>query len=138
MIRRGPGNHDGFTLLELAVALVIMAVLLALAVAGYRQYVQRVERAEAIRLILAVAACQERTRGNLGVYDTTSCLDTMGSSAYDLRIEPEGESSTNRYTIFAEPKISTGNTCGGLSLDHTGARAIGNEEGVLTDCWGGR
>lgn len=128
----------GFSLLELVVALAVMAVLLTLAIPSYRQYTQRAERAEAIRLILAVADCQERIRALSGLYDTTMCLGDMESDSYKLRIEPAANTSTPIFEIVAVPERSEGNTCGSLSLDHTGNRSISNQNGTLSACWGGR
>jgi type IV pilus assembly protein PilE len=128
----------GFSLLELVVVLALMAVLLTIAVPSYRQYVQRTERAEAIRLMLAIAGCQERTRANTGFYDTTKCLDGLSHNSYSLQIRSTGIPSSPGFTVTAEPNIFEGNDCGTLGLDHTGARSITSENGTLSACWGGR
>ncbi len=129
---------SGFSLLELVVVLAVMAVLLTIAVPSYQQYIQRAERAEAIRLMLAVAGCQERVRAANGLYDTTQCLDGFGSDAYELRIDPAENTSAPGFAIVAVPQRSEGNACGALGLDHTGSRSIGNKNGTLSACWGGR
>jgi type IV pilus assembly protein PilE len=128
----------GFSLLELAVVLALMAVLLTIAIPSYRQYVQRAERAEAIRLMLAIAGCQERIRANTGFYDTTQCLDGMSHNSYSLRIQSTGIPSLPGFAVTAEPNNPEGNDCGTLGLDHTGARSITSESGTLSKCWGGR
>jgi type IV pilus assembly protein PilE len=128
----------GFSLLELVVVLALMAVLLTIAIPSYRQYVQRAERAEAIRLMLAVAGCQERIRTNTGIYDTTQCLDGMSHASYSLRIESTGTPPASGFAVTAEPTNIEGNDCGTLSLDHTGARGITSLTGTLSECWGGR
>lgn len=128
----------GFTLLELVIVLAVMAVLLTLAVPAYRQYVVRVERTEAIRLLLAVADCQERIRAEHGNYDTTQCLDGTLNDDYEIRLEPADTRSTSRFIVLAEPNQSDGNRCGALGLDHTGTQSISAEKGDLSDCWGGR
>ena len=128
----------GFSLLELMVVLALMAVLLTVAIPSYRQYIQRGERAEAIRLMLAIAQCQERIRANTGYYDTTQCLDGMDHASYSLRIQPIGTPGSPVFEVVAEPNEPEGNTCGALSLDQTGARGITSESGTLSACWGGR
>jgi len=128
----------GFSLLELVVVLAVMAVLLTLAIPSYRQYTQRAERAEAIRLMMAVAGCQERIRALSGLYDTTQCLGGVESDSYKLRIEPAANTASPIFEIVAVPEHGEGNTCGSLGLDHTGNRSISNENGTLSACWGGR
>lgn len=132
-----PG-YRGVTMLELVVVLAVMAILLAIAVPSYRQYVQRGERADAIRAILAVAGCQERIRLNQGSYDTTRCLDEAEISSYRIRVEPVEKTGSSVYTVVASPLQTEGNSCGALSLDHTGARSISLQEGSLQACWNGR
>jgi Tfp pilus assembly protein PilE len=112
--------------------------LLAIAVPSYRHYAQRVERADAIRSLLAVAGCQERIRANTGFYDTTRCLDGLENAAYSFRVNPSGDTSSSRFEVIAEPSRSNGNDCGTLSLDHTGTRGISSEKKTLSACWGGR
>jgi type IV pilus assembly protein PilE len=129
----------GFTLLELVTVLAIVAVLLALAVPGYQRFAQRAERAEAVRTLLAAAACQERIRAQTGYYDTTRCLDGAASANYALRIEPADSGAAVTFTLIAEPLRPRANdTCGSLSLDQAGTRAIGGNAGELAACWGGR
>lgn len=136
---RRPHEDFGFSLLELVIALAVVAILLALAVPAYQRYVQRGERAEAVRLLLAAAACQERVRAQGGYYDTSRCLDDASAAAYDLRIEPPGENASLAFTLVAEPKQLRGDDpCGSLSLDQAGTRGIGGSAEQLAACWGGR
>jgi len=128
----------GFSLPELVIVLAVMALLLTLAVPTYRQYVQRAERADAIRSLLAVAGCQERIRSNTGFYDTTRCIDGLSNAAYRFQVEPPEDTSSFGFEVIAVPSHSQGNDCGALSLDHTGTRSISLDSGTLSACWGGR
>ena len=131
--------RPGFTMLELVTALAIVAVLLALAVPGYQRYLQRAERAEALRALLAAAACQERVRAQGGYYDTSRCLDHGALAAYTIRIEPPDNDSALTFTLLAEPiKPRAGDPCGSLSLNQAGTRGISGDAGALAACWGGR
>jgi len=129
---------DGFSLPELVIVLAVLAVLLTIAVPSYQHYVGRVERADAIRLLLSVAGCQERIRANTGFYDTTQCVGGLDNDAYGFRIQPPGSTSSSGFEVIAEPKHENGSGCGALSLDHTGTRNAGSEKGTLSTCWGGR
>lgn len=128
-----------FTLLELAVVLVVLAVLVTLAVAAYGNHVVRAQRAEAVRMLLSAAACQERLRSSTGAYDATQCVDGTAGSAYDLRVEPPGEPLTEGYTLIAQPHSRhPADRCGALTIDQSGQRSIEGEESLTSACWGGR
>lgn len=66
--RRSRRLARGFTLLELMIALVIMALILALAFPSYMSTVRKSRRAEAIGALTAVQQAQERFRANRATY----------------------------------------------------------------------
>ena len=132
-------SSHGVTFIELVVVVAIMAVLTALAVPSYQRYVQRGHRADAIRVLLEMAACQERVRAEAAYYDTNRCVENSGSAHYQFSFEPEGQSQTLAFRAIASPNGSAGEDgCGDLELDHTGNRGIGGSEDRLMACWGGR
>ena len=132
-------DDSGFSLLELMIVLLVFAVLLAMAVPSYQRYAQRAERAEAVRLLLATAACQERLRADTGYYDTSACLEGAGSDHYSIRAEPVGQAALLAYRLVAEPVHSReDDPCGSLSLDQAGTRGISGAADALAGCWSGR
>ena len=132
-------TRNGFTLLELLIAMLILGILLGIALPSYQRYVQRGQRAEAVRLLLAAAACQEHIRSSSGFYDTTRCTEQFGIESYHLRIEPAGARTATAFTLTAEPRsIRDDDACGALSLDQAGTRSITGHDSALTACWGGR
>jgi type IV pilus assembly protein PilE len=135
--RRTPTS--GFTLLELMIALLIVAILLGLALPSYQHYVQRGQRAEAVHMLLRAAACQERVRARSGYYDTSRCLDAFRSRYYSLRVVPPADTAAPGFRLIAEP-LSAGpeDACGALSLDQAGRRGITGSALNLAACWGGR
>lgn len=143
---RGSGEPEcprlssrAYTVLDLLAALAIMGILLALAIPSYQRYAQRGYRAEAVRLLMAAAACEERIRANTGFYDTSRCATTPGGDHYAIRIEPSGQIAATEFTLVAEPlRAAANDPCGALTLDQAGTRGITGEPSALADCWGGR
>jgi prepilin-type N-terminal cleavage/methylation domain-containing protein len=75
MLRR-MRNEKGFTLVELAVVIVIIGVLAAFAVPRFRDATERSKAAEAFNYLAAVRASQERYQPRQGTYtDDLSKLD---------------------------------------------------------------
>ena len=129
----------GFTLLELTIVVLIISILLGLAVPSYQRYLQRGHRAEAVRMLLAAAACQERIRAVTGFYDTTRCLDGSGDARYRLSFVPADRASTMVFTLLAEPPAdSTSDDCGTLTLDQSGRRGNAVGASATRECWAGR
>jgi len=131
-------NTNGFSLLELVIVLAVISVLLTLAIPSYQRYTQRVHRAEAIRMMLAIADCQERIRASTGFYDTSSCGEGFASDSHELRIEPPDSTGSMKFTIIAQLRQGNDDTCGNLSLDQAGTRGVSGSQAILNKCWGGR
>ena len=129
----------GFTVLELLIVVAIIAILLALAVPSFQQYLLRGHRAEAIHSVLAIAGCQERKRAATGYYDTTRCIGDFANGRYVFALSPADETRALEFTATATPKHkSSRDLCGRLGIDQAGSRSIGGEPEHLTACWGGR
>ena len=133
-----PGNA-GLTLVEILVVVAIAAILLAIAVPAYQVYLIRGHRADAVRAMLGVAACQERVRAGSGFYDTARCLDGFALQHYVLSIEPRGQAAALAFTVVATPlHAAAGDTCGTLYLDQIGTRRISGDPDRVAGCWGGK
>ena len=132
-------EHRGFGLLELVIAMAVVAVLLGVAIPSYQQYASRAHRAEAIRTLLAAAGCQERIRAQSGYYDTSRCASGLDDRHYSYLIEPVGAPASPTFRLVAIPRASAlADGCGSLTLDHTGMRAASGAGASVADCWGGR
>ncbi|MGD8356828.1 MAG: type IV pilin protein [Lysobacterales bacterium] len=126
------------SLLDLVIALAIAAILLGVAVPSYHRHLERTDRADAIRRLLAAAGCQERVRASAGHYDTTRCADG-GGDAYTIRFIPPDEPETLTFSVIATPSDpDSSDSCGSLQLDQSGHRSISGPDGSLAACWGGR
>ncbi len=104
----GQANHRwaGMTLVEIVLVVGLLGLLLSFAMPTYQGYLERGHRVEAIRLLLAAAACQERQRARRGTFDTTRCAGHSNKEFYRLTIEPEGQSSSDVLSevILSNPK----------------------------------
>ncbi len=128
---------SGFTLIELMITVVIVAILAAIALPSYRQYVLRSNRAVAEAFMLEVANRQERYLLDKRAY--ASSLTALGMSAgadvsSNYTVAVTSPSSVS-YTITATPigaQLSGDAACGVLTLDQLGAKTAA---GGGSDCW---
>ncbi len=63
-----PAKQTGFTLIELMVSMVIIAIIMTVAIPSYRGYIQRANRADATTALLRITAGQERFFIQNGTY----------------------------------------------------------------------
>jgi type IV pilus assembly protein PilE len=87
-----PGRMAGFTLIELVIAMLIVAMLAAIAIPGYSSYVRKARRTDAKSALLNLASLEERYFSTQNTYSTTST--DLGYPAWPVTI-------TNEYTIPA-------------------------------------
>ncbi|NUO73961.1 MAG: prepilin-type N-terminal cleavage/methylation domain-containing protein [Frateuria sp.] len=132
----------GFTLIELVVVVLIIAILAAVAIPSYRKYVVRSHRVDAQRALTELAARQERFlysnnqyADNLGALGGSS---SMAGSYYSVSVAGTSSAGTT-YSVTA---TATGSQqqddkqCQTLSLDQAGRQ---NSTGTTANdpaCWG--
>ena len=130
-------NQRGFTLIELIVTMVIIAILTAIAIPNYTAYIQRSNRSDARSALLEAATWMERWRTERGRYDTPGSPGTPPAVFPFAQVPPAPATAKytiglatplvpipgTTYTITAVPTgTMTGDPCGNLSIDQTGAR----------------
>lgn len=98
-------STQGFTLIELMIAVVIAGVLAAIAIPSYQYYVRKSRRADAHAALQTLQLAQERYRTNHTSYasDLASLPGGITLSAdghYQLSIDP-GTASGSSYTVRA-------------------------------------
>lgn len=133
------GRHNGWTLVELMVALTIAAILLSIAYPAYTEQVRKSRRADGHALLFTAAQREQQffTVNN-------QFTDTIGTGGLELSASSqEGyytlsiTATTNTYTLTATREApQTGDTrCGDLTLNHLGVK--GNSGGSLSPerCW---
>jgi type IV pilus assembly protein PilE len=136
----------GFTLIEVMITVVIVAVLAAIAYPSYTNHLRKSARAEAKVRLTQIAQLQERhfTEKNTYTTDIAALLGVTGtvysnsnndaSSGYQITAAA-GDSSTidKSFKLEAVPQgAQTSDTCGTLRLLHTGKK---EKTGSGTQCW---
>ncbi|QNK00491.1 type IV pilin protein [Dyella telluris] len=130
-------NH-GFTLVELAITMVILAILASLALPSYRQYILRGHRADATRALQDVASREESYFfSNSGYTASLTTLGTNSSVAGQYFTVTLASSSSSVYTATATAQGSQAKDalCTSFSIDQVGRKTV-TGTGSPTDCWG--
>jgi type IV pilus assembly protein PilE len=135
-------QQRGFTLIELVVVMVIIAILAAVAIPNYTEYVQRGRRQEAKAMLLQIAQWQERLRTQTNSYATATAqlppaFQTVlinGVAAYNVTIN--AGATANAYALNAtRAGVMTNDACGDFLLDNLNVRGLANNTRTLQECW---
>ncbi len=133
-------KSPGFTLIEVMLVVALVAILTAIALPNYQEYVRRAGRAEGRAALLQAAQWMERAATATGTYPLTAsfptALATLPSGRYTVALVSVGGAS---FTLTATPaKGQLGDSCGNYTLTHTGLRgAAGQTAGaIVAECWG--
>ncbi|MEJ8794822.1 type IV pilin protein [Trinickia caryophylli] len=143
-------RKGAFSLLELMIALAIVAVVTAYAMPAYRAYAARGYRMDAMLTLYRAAHFIETARPARtahGAADTLPAgLDRVppqGPAVYRLHLQP-ADAGNGGYAIEAVPSaggLMAGDRCGTFVLEATGRRA-NRVSGVsaleIEDCWRAR
>lgn len=122
----------GFTIVELMIVLIIVAILLALAYPSYIQYVRKSKRGEAQQLLMNWSVNQEIWRSNNPQYATTAQLAVPTNDNYTFTLPAR---SATVYTLQA---AATGDQASDVARDGTSCTPLTlNQNGVKAPaaCW---
>lgn len=114
---RGMRPAPGFTLIELMVAVVVVAVLAAVALPAYFDSVRKSRRGDAVALVAQVAQAQERWRANNNNFATdfgTTVLNVRSTAASGVTTLTEpyysitipSAAAPSAYTVRAEARAA--------------------------------
>jgi type IV pilus assembly protein PilE len=130
----------GFTLIELMIVTVVVAILAAIAFPSYTDYVRKTKRSDATASFVQIQQAQERWRANNAIYTSNlsdiSVTAVTSSGLYDLAL------SSNSGTGY----IATATAINGKSQynDHVGTTSCrtltvtvtnGSAVNTPTECW---
>lgn len=123
---------QGFTLVEVMIAVAIIAILSAIAYPSYTRYVQRAACEDAKGTVTGAASLMERFRAQNNTYlngDTSTGFYTQSPVSGKQQYSISAEATATTYTITASP-TGTQAGPGTLTLDNTGTRG-----GTMAAAW---
>ena len=132
-------SKKGFTLVELMIAVAIVAILVALALPSYSRYIRKANRGEAQQLLMNWANNQEIWRANHTEYADDTQL-VPGHERYTFSLS---NNSATTFTLTATAKddqlkdTERGQSCTPLTLDQSNTKGPQyTVNGTLTTfCW---
>ena len=136
-------KHSGFTLIELMIVVAIAAILTAVAIPSYRQYVMQSHRSVAKSTLLEMASREDSfytlnnsypaSATSLGYSTATVTVPDATSSYYQVSVVT-GNAST--YSLQAVPVGSQSNdSCGTYTLNNLGQQGNSGNTTSSADCW---
>lgn len=144
-------KQNGFTLIELMIAVVIVGILSSVAYPSYIKYIQKAKRSEAQSALVSMATAMEQWRvennNSYAGVETYSCgvtnakgiyvnqvpSDCNGTKTYSLSISTL---AAGNYTLTAAPvSPQTDDDCGTLTLTSTGVKGASKGGAAVANCW---
>lgn len=155
-MRAAAARPAGFSLIELLVTLAILAIVMSLGTAGYRQYLQRANRVDATSALLRVAAAQEKFYAQNGQYADNAQLAAAPPAGlgitgtergyYTLSVTPAPVAGGLAVGFTATATVDPGSNqrnddgCRSFTINERGQRAAADDSGVSSveateRCW---
>lgn len=136
----------GFTLIELMITVAIIAILAAIALPSYTDYVTRSKRADGKQALLDLQLREEKWRANHTTYGSLTDVGSPSVTYYTINAikgtcsagTGSGSPSGTSYCLTATPNASGSNkftdtTCGSLAIDQAGVKS--SSAGSVAVCW---
>ncbi len=136
-------RQRGVTLIELVVVMVIVAILAAIAIPGYRKQIIRTNRTSAKTMLTQTAQNLERCFTRTQTYAGCLVLPlATPDGTYQVNFDPAPPAGfvsvdNTGFTLLAVPQgtQATDAKCGTFRLSHRGDRLV-TGTAPATECWG--
>lgn len=132
----------GFTLIELMIAVAILAIIMGIAIPSYTQWVLESGRADAKGVLMQSAQTLERCYTRFSAYNDAGCQIGQGDTVMSENDKYELTATTvtaNEFLLTATPEGGQTNDtdCTSFSLTHTGEKRAngGTDAAVIEECW---
>ncbi|WP_432471154.1 type IV pilin protein [Amphritea sp. HPY] len=128
-------DQQGFTLIELMIAVAIVGILTAIAYPSYTEYVNKSRRTDGMAALLSAQLEQEKFRANNVSYASTLASAGVAANSpdgyYTIGVASSG---SNTFTMTAAPAgVQSGDRCGTFAVDENGPDTSGGYADA--DCW---
>ena len=137
-----PNRSQGFSLIELMIAVVIVGILAAIAIPMYSDYVTRSRRADGQATLMQVAQELERCYTQFSKYNDNSCSEvnsgvvseTSDQGFYGISASG-GNLTESTFTLTATPQNEQADDtdCTALTLTHLGEQSATGDD--PDSCW---
>ena len=137
-----PNRSQGFSLIELMIAVAIIGILAAIAIPMYSDYVTRSRRADGQATLMQVAQELERCYTQFSKYNDNSCSVVDGDGGSETSdqgfygISASGGNLTeSTFTLTAPPQHEQADAtdCTALTLTHLGEQSATGDD--PDSCW---
>ena len=142
-------KQSGFSLIELMIVLVILALIISIAIPSYTDYVTRTKRGDGMGALLGAAEAMERYKANNNFSFVGACIDNCGGGETKVfndvvPVDGSGDPYYNivltnvtatTFTLQANPTGGHASNDGFLRLTQSGAKRWRDVDGNVSTCW---
>lgn len=137
-------RHRGFTLVEVMITIVIVAILAAIGYPIYTKYVRNSRRTAAITALQRAAAAEEKYYAIHNIYAASLTALSYSSNAVSIPSATQewyvlsaSLDTSGGYVLKAKPTgLQAQDPCGTYQLTSTGATSVSSKTQTISKCWG--
>ncbi len=132
-------SERGFTLVELMIAMVILAVLVAFALPSYTAHAQKSRRTDGTAALSRATMVMESCRSDLATYSGCAgrVAATSEESNYSIAVTVPSGGATYALVATATGVQAEDTRCTKLMLNSQGTRGYTGTAPNAASCWGG-